>query len=388
VLLGEVVRAVSGKPLPLFAQEHIFAPLHMSHSVVVDDHVALVPHVAMGYQRTDQGGWETTPRTWDLVGPSNLYTTADDLLKLLAASKLPGWRELLNRMQTAVSLEDGRPAADDAGHRPGLGFWMRTTDGRILAGHSGVTYGTRGAAFREIKSGTSVAVLCNRNDVDAETIAMQLLDVFTAGGWAATLDTSPPPSTPLLPAPDQTRFAGVYQQADSRLPYRFFAAEGGLFMGKAPGRKLQPLADGTSSIAGGGDARISFDVAGGVPRMKLLNGGARELELYSKLSDDSTYTPAPAELAALAGCYASSELGVRIELRAGDGNTLQLVDGRGRKKTYDAVLPHLWRGGFDTLEFESGGSRASAGFHRSTELAWHVRYERRACDALDGHGAK
>jgi CubicO group peptidase (beta-lactamase class C family) len=387
-LLGAVVGAVSGQTLPLFIHQRIFEPLHMSHSIVIDDHVALVPHVATGYQRTDQGGWELTPRTWDLAGPGNLYTTADDLLKLLAASTRPGWRELLGRMQTAVSLEGGRPASDDAGHRPGLGFWMRQTGDRTLAGHSGVTHGTRAAAYREMKSGTSVAVLCNRNDVDAETIAMQLLDLFTAGGWAATLDTSPPPARPVPVPPDQTRFAGVYQQAETRLPYRFFAAAGGFFLGKAPGRKLEPLIDGTNAIAGGGDSRVSFDTVDGVGRMKLLNGGARDLELYAKISDDSTYTPAPAELAALAGCYASRELGVRVELRAGDGVSLELVDGRGRKKTFDAVLPHLWRGGFDILEFETGGGGTGTAFFRSTELAWRVRYERRACDALDAHTAK
>lgn len=381
ILLGELVRVVSGLSLPQFADKRIFVPLHMNNSRLVDDHTALIPHIANGHQKDDPTGWEVVPRTWDLVGPSNLYTSAGDLLKLLAASTRPDWKELLTRMQTPATLADGRPAADDAAKFAGLGFWIRMNGGLTLAGHSGVTHGTRASAYRVRESGYSVAVLCNRNELDPDTIAMQLLDAFTGQGWTASLDTTPPASKPLDAQPAGiARFAGVYQQPQTHLPYRVSTAEGALFLGRPGVRRLQPLADGTNSVADGGDARISFEMAGDTARMKLLNGGAREVETYLRVSSDFSYTPTAAEVEALSGCYASSELGVVVQLRAGANGSLELIDAKGRTRVFEATLPHLWRKGFDTLDFERPASGSPVSFTRSTELAWGIRYQRCICN--------
>jgi CubicO group peptidase (beta-lactamase class C family) len=378
ILLGEVVRAVSGLSLSDFARTRIFEPLGMRHSRVVDDHTAIIPRVAAAHQKNDTG-WELVPRTWDLVGPSDLYTTADDLVLFLGAVRSPEWGDLFRRMEAVASLDDGAPAADDSGRFAGFGFWSRKHDGLTLVGHSGVTHGTRAAVYQVREQSQTVAVLCNHNQIDPETAAMRLLDAFTNAGWTKSLDTTPSDPGSAAPRPEERRFAGVYQQPQTRLPYRILATETGLAFGR-PDRPLQPLADGSYTLADVPGSRVSFRESGGTTHMLLLNGGARELEPYDRVSNEWRYQATPSDTGGVSGCYASPELAVAVQLRAGENAALELIDPRGRVRKFNAALRDLWRGGFDTIEFDRDANGNVKGFARSTEIAWRVQYFRRPCN--------
>ena len=377
VLLGEVVRAASGLSLANFARTRIFEPLGMRHSRIVDDHTAIIRGVAIGHQKNDTG-WEVVPRVWDLVGPSDLYATAADLALFLDAIRIPEWHALFTRMEAIATLDGGAPAADDTGRFAGLGFWIRKHDGMTVVGHSGETHGTRAAVYQIREKDQTVAVLCNHNQIDPETAAMRLLDAFTDAGWTKSLDTMPPDQRSGPPRPEERRFAGTYQQPDSRIPYRISATENGLAFGMSR-RPLLPLADGSYTLADVPGFRVLFRESGESTHMFLLNGGARDLEPYDRVSTDWQYTPAPADIGAIAGCYVSPELGVAVQLRGEENGSMDLIDPRGRVRKFDAALRDLWRGGFDTLELDRDAKGEVKGFTRSTEIAWRVQYVRRPC---------
>ena len=85
----------------------------------------------------------------------------------------------------------------------------------------------------------------------------------------------PPDQRSGPPRPEERRFAGTYQQPDSRIPYRISATENGLAFGMSR-RPLLPLADGSYTLADVPGFRVLFRESGESTHMFLLNGGARE----------------------------------------------------------------------------------------------------------------
>ena len=73
----------SGKSLAEFARENIFVPLEMTSTRFVDSYCETVENRACGYRSLDGSRTHFEKRTpnYNLTGPTNLFTTAKDLLR-------------------------------------------------------------------------------------------------------------------------------------------------------------------------------------------------------------------------------------------------------------------------------------------------------------------
>jgi uncharacterized protein YbbC (DUF1343 family) len=122
IVLGELVRAVSGVPLEQFAQREIFAPLRMADTTYRPGE-SLKPRIAPTEQR--EGRWMVgevhDPRAHALggvAGHAGLFGTADDLARycrmILGGGRLDGTRVLsdatVREMTTPRALPDGSDA--------------------------------------------------------------------------------------------------------------------------------------------------------------------------------------------------------------------------------------------------------------------------------------
>jgi CubicO group peptidase (beta-lactamase class C family) len=76
-LLGQIVERVSGKTLNEFAQERIFQPLGMTHTLYQDGHRQIIKNRASGYERTEKG-YRLSMSNWDETGDGNVYTSVED----------------------------------------------------------------------------------------------------------------------------------------------------------------------------------------------------------------------------------------------------------------------------------------------------------------------
>ncbi len=81
VLLALICEQVSGQSFATFCHERMFGPLGMTRSVVNDSFVKLIPGRALGYYDDEQGNWFNAPLTDSVIGPTNVYTTVEDLVK-------------------------------------------------------------------------------------------------------------------------------------------------------------------------------------------------------------------------------------------------------------------------------------------------------------------
>lgn len=153
IVLGELVKAVDGRPLDQFAREEIFAPLGMKDTTY-NPPDALKPRCAPTEQR--DGRWMLgevhDPRAYALggvAGHAGLFSTVDDLARwcrmILNHGTLDGKRILSD--MTVREMTRPRPLADGSNYR-GYGFDIGTAyssargnlfEAGSTCGHTGFT---------------------------------------------------------------------------------------------------------------------------------------------------------------------------------------------------------------------------------------------------------
>lgn len=164
LLLGEIVRRVSGVPLPQFLSAQIFSPLGLA---MVMDPVGEVPGKAVSY--TSEGGpLRVAGSNWEQVGDGAVQTTPSQLVSWAdnyRTGKVGGPRLLEEQLAGAV------PIGPHATVRYGAGIYL-AADGGL--DHDGAWAGYV-AAFRVSKDrATAVAVSCNTDDQGAEALAASI----------------------------------------------------------------------------------------------------------------------------------------------------------------------------------------------------------------------
>ncbi|MDX2044881.1 MAG: serine hydrolase domain-containing protein, partial [Acidobacteriota bacterium] len=79
-LLSIIIKRASGKSYLEFAKEHIFDPLGMKHTLVLDNHKRIVPMRATGYSPNPKGGFQTEMSNFEQTGDGAVLTSVEDLL--------------------------------------------------------------------------------------------------------------------------------------------------------------------------------------------------------------------------------------------------------------------------------------------------------------------
>ena len=125
ILLGEIVHQLSGEPLDIYARDHIFRPLGMSHSEFKPP-ASLRPRIAPTEIDEETGKpfrgvvHDPTARYMGgVAGHAGLFTTADDLARYAQMWLNKGWiadpktrkrRQILNPLTIQKFSEPGSPA--------------------------------------------------------------------------------------------------------------------------------------------------------------------------------------------------------------------------------------------------------------------------------------
>ena len=195
ILLGEIVRRVSGQPLDRFAQDQVFAPLQMKDTHYRPDtnlsaRIAATDRDEMGVMLRGVVHDPTARRMGGVAGHAGVFSTSADIARfarcLLNGGKLDGYRllkpetlALMIRVHTPPHL-DGKRAlgwdVDTRFSRPRGGFPIGTS-----FGHTGFT----GAClWLDPASETFFVFLSNRlHETDPKSDSRLLYEVL---GWHAS----------------------------------------------------------------------------------------------------------------------------------------------------------------------------------------------------------
>jgi CubicO group peptidase (beta-lactamase class C family) len=189
-VLAMIVEKVSGKAFGEFVQERIFGPLKMQNTIAYERGKNEVPHRAYGHSRKE-AGWQQTDQssTSAVLGDGGIYSSLDDLAKwddglrhhrLLSEVEMrpaftPGKLEPAGRRRygpAGNALFRGKPA------EYGFGWFLDSYKGHARMWHFGETVGFRTAFQRFVNDKLSIIVLCNREDVSAEELALRVADLY------------------------------------------------------------------------------------------------------------------------------------------------------------------------------------------------------------------
>jgi CubicO group peptidase (beta-lactamase class C family) len=182
VLLGLVVRKVSGQQFPDFLHDRIFQPLHMNTTVAYVRSKNEIPNRAFGHTlegktwvQTDQSPTSAT------LGDGGIYSSLDDLAKwdqairrniLLSQKEMQPGLTPVTVPEGRVTEPDGSPAAY------GFGWFLNPYRGHQRMWHYGETLGFRTTIQRFVQDDLTIIILCNRADMNPSELALQIADVF------------------------------------------------------------------------------------------------------------------------------------------------------------------------------------------------------------------
>lgn len=192
VVLGLVVAKASGQSYGDFLHARIFAPLHMDHTIVYQKGKNEVTNRTFGHSKegdtlkeTDQSSTSAT------LGDGGVYSNLEDLAKwddALRNHTLLSAEEMAPALIPA-KLANGKPtlwptAPNDDNLHPGkavsygFGWFLDPYEGHSRMWHTGSTMGFRAIIERFTANNLTIIVLCNRTDLDPQTLAVKTADLY------------------------------------------------------------------------------------------------------------------------------------------------------------------------------------------------------------------
>lgn len=173
-LLSQIVERVSGKSLNTFAQENIFKPLGMEHTLYQDDHTQIIKNHASGYDPAGQG-FKLNMSNWNETGDGNVYTSVEDLyLWDQAFYNYKLGKEVMDMLHTTGTLASGKKI-DYA-----FGLVVNEYKGLVVVEHGGAWAGFRAAIIRFPEQKFSVICLANLGSMNPSALGFKVADIYLA----------------------------------------------------------------------------------------------------------------------------------------------------------------------------------------------------------------
>jgi CubicO group peptidase (beta-lactamase class C family) len=318
LLLGIIVERSAGTPLGSFLETEIFRPLGMSRTFYSPDPKQPVHRRAEPYVRAGDNIVKSFPLASD-GGSQGVQTTVLDLLKWMTGFSTGriGNARIRDRMTRPRTLSSGEPLTYALALRP------IPYRGAMAIRHGGNSGGYTAEAMWFPSVGTGISVLCNRNDVLAETLADRVADAWLGDRLAA-------PAAQGKLGPEHRLAVGKYINPWGQTLEIDTAGEGMV----APQLGREPLAAaGPRAFAfGRSSQRGRITIGEGRPPKSLVVARAGQLPIiYERFTPES---PTLAKLQEYAGYYASDDFGgvarvtvvngeLRLLLPTGPGSTLR-----------------------------------------------------------------
>lgn len=189
VALGLVVAKISGKPFREFLRERIFAPLKMSQTVAYQKGQNEVTTRAYGHSK-EGNTWKQTDQssTSATLGDGGIYSSLIDLAKwdeALAHHTLLSENEMQPALTPAQLTSSAQPQWPANSDRPqgtpvsyGFGWFLDPYRNHARMWHYGDTIGFHTYIQRFPADRLTIIILCNRTDLDPESLAEQVAELF------------------------------------------------------------------------------------------------------------------------------------------------------------------------------------------------------------------
>ena len=308
VLLAEIVKRVSGKPLPQFAKERLFDPLGMKDTQFESDASRIVRNRVLSYGRSG-GSYFQFHKTIEAYGAGNLLTTVGDLAlwdENFYTAKVGG-KPLLDMFQLTGVLSNGTPA------NYGFGLMYGEYRGLPIVQHGGSYQGYRAQLTRFPKQRFSVMVLCNLADIDPDALVSRVADIYLASELAPT--NTQIAATPVEAAIDPDLLDGYVGRFAFDANPQFvmtFTRDGDNFYAQATGQQRAQIYPSSENefFYKVVNAKITFhrESDGTTNRITLHQNGDRGASRVQE------FVPSSADMQQYIGRFYSDEVDVTLEI--------------------------------------------------------------------------
>jgi CubicO group peptidase (beta-lactamase class C family) len=341
VLLALICERVSGQSFATFCKDRIFDPLGITRTVVNDFYMKLIPDRAGRYYEDGQGGWLNARLTDSVIGPTNVYSTVEDLARWDENfyTAHVGGSAVVAQMHEPGRLNDGSELDYAFGLMVGPTHRHR---GWQVVEHGGEHGGHCSWMVRFPELHLSVIVLFNHFLWEMQDYAFKVADLFLEDKTAETPVAAEEAATPQQAiAPVELRaerleeLTGAYFNATRAALREVTIAEGRL---QYEGLDLVPIGENRFFFEVEPGTHVEFAPESGDAPARLRTITPSGIYEYDRVE---RVAPTPDDLALYAGRYYSPELDIYWTIEAGDGCLVAK-----RRKYVDSKLTPLFVDGF------------------------------------------
>jgi len=253
-LLAQIIGRVSGMKASAFAKQRIFDPLGMSDTRLYDDRTAIVPNLAYGYSRGDDGNYQLDILRSDVIGDLGVVTTIGDFFRWnenFYDNKLgAGGPGLIEMVQRRGRTADGK----ELSYASGLEW--DSYRGLTTVGHSGSAVGYVADFVQFPEERFAVVVLSNFSELRPGRLARRIADLYLADRFTEDLpgertsrpDSEEPPRA-TLSVRQLEQFAGHFYSEELDFVYSLEVREGELEL-TVRGREIPLVAESKGRFNG------------------------------------------------------------------------------------------------------------------------------------------
>ena len=311
-LLGQIVQKVSGETMAIYADKNIFKPLEMNNTHFHNDHTAIVKNRASGYSPKQEGGYQISMTTLDMIGDGGIFSTIEDLKKwddaYYDAKTLNS--DFWNTMTTQGTLNNGEKI-DYAS-----GLFIGEHNGLKTISHGGAFVGFRAEMMRFPEQRFSVIILANRGDANPTRMGYEVADILlkdvyktdTTVDEAVSNNAFAKAETISLPSKNLKRLEGSFWNDEDKISRKLVVTNDTLTYDRGNGRTtaMAPISE-NKFLWIGPDIPITLTID------KAKNPSSFSLDIPGQgVSTYKKYTPigklSEQQLNAYAGDYYSKEL--------------------------------------------------------------------------------
>jgi hypothetical protein len=292
----------------------------MAQTFFNDDHTTIVPHRADAYGPGPNGRLYRWMPASDHVGPTNLFTSVEDLIRWSDNFVRPrvGGPRLIERLTTPGRLNDGRL------HGYACGLEIGRYRGLGIVSHGGIQHGYRARLALYPDQRFAVAILANLATIVPGPLVRRITDVLIDHGLVPGARGASALHRVALTQEELTRHCGLYLDAQTGGLARVSLDDGRLMLGWPPAAdEMIPLAPDRFRLGATDVEAVFVPTRDGNARLEII-GSARELE--STLGRRVYAWRAPAQptaeqLEEYTGRYESPDVG-SLEFVVGDGTLI------------------------------------------------------------------
>lgn len=372
-LMAELVANVSKMSFSKFVEQHVFEPAQMHNSTFIEDYNTLLSQYARSYQMENEE-LRLRKTNYGYAGPTNLYTTAEDLHKWYSFFNSPPATKfaiLVQRLDEQARLENGDTFNSAWGTMTLGREFFHKERGLPCFWQYGISGGYAANVFRFPEQRLISFVLGNNNrynGMPAMSMAYHFLE-----------DEFPEPQaidvgklkTKKLSKTRLQIYEGHYWNSERAIARRLFVTGDTLYyarLGQEEGLPMIPLEqDNTFQLQVDSDdvIKLSFKEVGSDLNYNITLG-------ESDPNNYERYTPithTPKELEVYTGTFYAESLGVVYSLEVKDGK-LHAYGPDGTHIEFEPVTKDVFRGQtvtFGSIVFQRDINNAVRGFTISTD---------------------